>query len=181
MPTKYHLSTVNEKSHYNFHENDPADMRYRQFLGRLFNPVTKRIATGSHGLDFGSGPGPTLSVMFEEEGHSVRIYDPFYADDLNVFNERYDFITASEVAEHLRQPNREFKRLWRCLRPGGILGVMTQFLTGDTPFATWYYITDPTHICFYSAKTFQWLAEFWQAELEFPSENVAIFSKAQDD
>jgi len=32
-----------------------------------------KIAPISLGLDFGSGPGPTLSLMLEEQGHRVAI------------------------------------------------------------------------------------------------------------
>jgi len=52
-------------------KNSPDDPRYRAFLSRLFIPLNERIAPESCGLDFGSGPGPTLSVMFEEQGHTM--------------------------------------------------------------------------------------------------------------
>ena len=44
---------------------------YRKFLSRMFKPMMERIEPDSYGLDFGSGPGPTLNLMFEEEGHTV--------------------------------------------------------------------------------------------------------------
>lgn len=55
VPPRYHLSAVEEKKRYANHENDPADEQYRQFLGRLFNPINQRIKPQSKGLDFGAG------------------------------------------------------------------------------------------------------------------------------
>ena len=66
VPRSYHLSAADEKAQYDLHENDPNDPGYRAFLDRLAGPLDKRLAPHSHGLDFGCGPGPTLSVMLEE-------------------------------------------------------------------------------------------------------------------
>lgn len=130
VPPEHHLSAEDEKAQYDLHENSPEDPAYRQFLGRLLRPMQERIAPKSQGLDFGSGPGPTLSVMFEEIGHSMSIYDHFYAQDLSVLDKPYDFITATEVVEHLHYPGKELDRLWACLKPGGHLGIMTKLALG---------------------------------------------------
>ena len=61
-----YLSAREEQAEYDLHENSPDDPRYRNFLSQLFEPVLAMISPGSYGLDFGSGPGPTLSCMFEE-------------------------------------------------------------------------------------------------------------------
>ena len=177
VPVEDHLSKLDEKAVYDFHENSPDDLAYRSFLSRLADPLLQQIAPNSFGLDFGSGPGPTLSVMLEEAGHRVKIYDPFYADDSTVFDLEYDFITATEVVEHLRDPGMEFQRLWECLKPGGTLGVMTQLLTDPSMFPTWHYIRDPTHIGFYSLACFEWLAEFLDADFKHVAKNVILFFK----
>jgi len=132
---------------------------------------------GSNGLDFGSGPGPTLSVMFEEKGHNVKLYDQFYALHPSVFDWRYDFVTATEVVEHLRYPQVELDRLWKCLKPGGYLGIMTKLVIDRDAFAGWHYKNEPSHICFFSRRTFKWLAALWKAEVDFFDEDVIIFSK----
>ena len=128
VPSLQFLSAEDEKARYDLHQNSPDDQRYRKFLSRLFIPMQERLAPGSSGLDFGSGPGPTLSVMFEENGHSMAIYDHFYAMEPSVLEKQYDFITATEVLEHLQNPRMELDRLWTLLKPGGILGVMTQLV-----------------------------------------------------
>ncbi|MBL6954126.1 MAG: methyltransferase domain-containing protein [Alphaproteobacteria bacterium] len=163
VPSYQHLSDREEKAYYDLHDNQPDDPGYRRFLDRLFTPLLQRLTPNAQGLDFGSGPGPTLSKMFEAAGHPVALYDPYYAPDKAVLSAAYDFITLSEVAEHLAQPGTELDRLWARLAPGGWLGIMTKRVRDQTAFKTWHYITDPTHIAFFSEATFQWLAGRWSA------------------
>ena len=174
---EYFLSADEEKARYDTHQNSPKDPRYRQFLNRLFLPIQQQLSPHSSGLDFGSGPGPTLSVMFEEVGHQMAIYDRFYADDPTVFDSRYDFITTSETIEHLQQPRQAFDLLWRCLKPGGLLGVMTQFVEDPADFNNWHYKNDLTHVCFYSESTFRWVAALWLTEPNFIETSVVLFRK----
>lgn len=167
-----------EFERYETHENDPADKGYRDFLGQLMHPMNRLLEKGSKGLDFGSGPGPTLDIMFEERGHEMKIYDPFYADNPAVFEDSYDFITATEVAEHLFHPGKEFERLWRCLRSGGYLGIMTKIAPDDRDrFADWHYRLDITHVTFYTGDTFQWMADHWSASMDIQGSRVVIFQK----
>lgn len=182
VPPRYFLSREDEKAEYDLHENSPLDTGYRRFLGRLFTPLNERLQPRSRGLDFGSGPGPTLSVMFEEVGHPMAIYDPFYAPDSEVLNHHaltrpYDFITATEVFEHLHDPRTDLDRLWSCLKPGGWLGVMTKLALGPDAFATWHYKNDRTHVCFFSRSTFRWLAKRWAAKLTFLGRDVMLLRR----
>jgi SAM-dependent methyltransferase len=175
-PSQY-LSAEQEKAEYDLHRNSPDDDGYRRFLSRLFTPMQARLATGGQGLDFGSGPGPTLSVMFEEAGYTMTNYDCFYARDAGVLDKQYDFITATEVLEHLHQPGKELERLWGILKPGGFLGIMTKLVLDREAFACWHYKNDATHVCFFSRSTFTWLAHHWEAEVEFIDNDVIIFHK----
>ena len=177
VPPDQSLSADAEKRAYDLHHNSPDDPAYRKFLSRLFIPMNQRLAPGSHGLDFGSGPGPTLSMMFEEAGHSVTLYDYFYANDQSVLQQQYDFITASEVVEHLHEPRHELDRLWNILKPGGTLGIMTKRVLNREAFAKWHYKNDLTHVCFFSESTFGWLAVQWQAELTIEGNDVVLFKK----
>lgn len=179
VPLEFHLSPADEKAEYDKHENSPDDLGYRKFLGRLFEPMTAQILPESKGLDFGSGPGPTLSVMFEEAGHDVSIYDPFYAPDETQLTRQYDFVTASEVVEHFRNPAEDLRRLWACVKPGGHLGIMTKLAVDEASFAKWHYRNDATHVSFFSRESFDWLAEEWHAELTFVGGDVMLLSKPQ--
>lgn len=164
-----------ERARYDEHRNDPDDAGYRSFLERVAGPVAELVPVGSRGLDYGSGPGPTLSLMLKERGYDVALYDPYYADDPGVLLDRYDFITCTEVAEHFFNPAAEFARLSGLLREGGLLVVMTEPLEDSVAFGNWYYRRDPTHVCFYRPATMQWIAERYGWTLQRPSRSVFVF------
>lgn len=177
IPPHQRLSLFEQKDFYDKHENSPDDIFYRRFLNRIFLPLSESIEPHSHGLDFGCGPGPTLSVMFTEIGHKMAIYDPLYAPDMACFQQSYNFISTSEVMEHCHQPGEELNRIWSCLKPNGTLGIMTKRVIDKNAFAHWHYKNDPTHICFFSQETFQWLAQFWQATLVIADKDVVLLKK----
>lgn len=174
------LSAAAEKAEYDLHQNSPDEQGYRQFLSRLLAPLQARLAIADKGLDFGCGPGPTLSVMMLEAGWRMDLYDPFYHCDKTVFEHHYDFITATEVLEHVYQPRAELTTLWSMLKPGGSLAIMTKLLIDKQAFMTWHYKNDPTHVCFYSKPTFSFLARQWQAELDFVGNDVIFLRKPKN-
>ncbi|MFP4407789.1 MAG: class I SAM-dependent methyltransferase [Spirochaetaceae bacterium] len=167
-----------EKARYDEHNNDPRDPGYREFLNRLAQPLLERLPPGARGLDFGCGPGPALAGMLDEAGHEVSCYDPFYAPDPRVLDLQYDFITATEVLEHLHRPAETLDLFDAILRPGGYLGVMTEFLTDESRFAGWYYRQDLTHVVFYAEATLRRIAQLRGWAVEIPRKNVAIFRKS---
>ncbi len=158
VPERYWLNREVEKAIYDLHENDPEDAGYRHFLSRLSVPLLEKLDEKQKGLDFGCGPGPTLSGMLKEHGHHVDLYDPFYCNDPAVFKKKYDFICATEVVEHLREPHREWAALFTMLKPGGWLGIMTKLVKDKQAFSTWHYIRDKSHISFYSQSCMSYLA-----------------------
>ncbi|MCF7791825.1 MAG: class I SAM-dependent methyltransferase [Victivallales bacterium] len=172
-----HLSPDEEKKRYDLHTNSPEDQNYRNFLNRIYCPLINYIPENAMGLDFGSGPGPTLSLMFEENGYTMDIFDPFYANNDLVFQKKYNFITLTEVIEHLHNPIFEINRLWKCLNTGGVMGIMTKFAPEGKRFYNWHYIRDLTHVCFYSEKTFNWLAGKLNANVIYPSKDIVLFIK----
>tara|TARA_R110002073_G_scaffold123819_10_gene267942 strand:- start:116179 stop:116862 length:684 start_codon:yes stop_codon:yes gene_type:complete len=177
VPSRFHVSAEAEQAEYELHQNDPSDIGYRNFLGRLATPLLARLSTGASGLDFGAGPGPTLSIMMREKGYSVDTYDLYFNPDAAVFKNTYDFITATEVVEHLRDPGAELRRLFAMLRPGGVLAIMTKLALGPAEFSTWHYKNDKTHIVFFSAATFLWLAATWKCTVTFEAADVIFLAK----
>jgi len=177
VPKTFYLSAELEKKEYDKHRNDSADEGYRQFLSRIANPLIELLPSKSHGLDFGCGPGPTLSKMLEERGHTVDLYDHYYFNIDSVWKRNYDFITATEVVEHLYQPGAELKRLWQHLVSGGYLALMTKLVIDKDAFANWHYKNDPTHVCFYSFETFAWLSGQLQAQFSQVAKDAFIFTK----
>lgn len=171
---RHHLSAARERAHYGLHQNHPHDQGYRGFLSRVAEPLVARVPTGAAGLDYGCGPGPTLSVMLEEKGFVMRDYDPFFAPDTAALEHDYDFVTCTEVAEHFFQPGVEFERLGSLVRSGGWLAVMTEVLQPERDLTSWAYVRDPTHVCFYRWETLEWIATRLGAELTRPHVNVAL-------
>ena len=177
VPTQFHLSESEEKLRYDTHNNDPKDPRYRQFLSQLSEPLISLIPSQSIGLDFGCGPGPTLSLMLEDEGYEVDLYDKFYVKDKSVFDKEFDFITLTEVIEHLSDPIFELERLVLALKPNGYIAIMTQIFTEGQSFKEWYYKNDPTHISFYNQKSLRFLANHLDLAINFYSDRVIFLQK----
>lgn len=177
VPGEFHLSEQQERAEYDLHQNSPSDVNYRRFLSRLLIPLSLRLSPPASGLDFGCGPGPTLSVMLEEAGHFMSVYDKFYADDESVLRQKYGFITCTETIEHLHDPAHVFDKLMSLLEPGAYLGIMTKLVTSQDAFLKWHYKNDLTHICFYSQSTCRWIANRYGCDLEFPDKDVILFRK----
>lgn len=177
VPTRFWLSAEKERAIYDLHQNDAQDPGYRRFLSRLSRPLLERLGTNKKGLDFGCGPGPTLSLLLEAHGHRVDLYDPFYYNDASVFARTYDFICATEVVEHLHDPQKEFAAMFNMLRTGGWLGIMTKLVRDAQAFKNWHYIRDMTHVCFYSGRTFEFIAGCFDARLHFAADDVILFNK----
>ncbi|MDN3714519.1 methyltransferase domain-containing protein [Vibrio breoganii] len=175
------LDSSQEKAHYDLHENDPTDVGYRKFLSRVQIPLAERIGSHKQGLDFGCGPGPTLSLMMQEAGHDVDLYDLYYYPDTKVLNKRYDFITATEVIEHLYQPDVVWAQWMSMLKPGGWLGLMTKMVRDVEAFSTWHYKNDHTHVVFFSRSTFEFLAARDELELEFIENDVILLRKSSNE
>lgn len=181
VPEGHWPDAVEARATYDFHQNDPRDQGYRLFLSRLALPLLAKLDNGSQGLDFGCGPGPTLSLMLEENGHQVALYDPLYYPDPTLLQKRYDFICATEVVEHLRRPDADFAALFGMLKPGGWLGIMTKLVIDQEAFRRWHYIRDRTHICFYSRDTLAYIARRFRADLRFPDRDVMLLRKTAPD
>ncbi|WP_028863619.1 class I SAM-dependent methyltransferase [Psychromonas aquimarina] len=179
VPQEQRLDAANEKAHYDHHKNEPDDQGYRRFLSRLTQPLLKRLAPDSEGLDFGCGPGPALAHMLREAGHTVALYDIYYQPDTDVLEKTYDFVTATEVIEHLYDPEKIWLQWLSLVKPGGWIGIMTKQVIDLEAFACWHYKYDPTHVSFFSRATFHYLAERDSLELEFIGNDVILLRKPQ--
>jgi len=175
VPKEFFVSKEQEKAKYDNHQNSIKNEGYCNFLNRLLEPLESYLKSGDIGLDFGSGPGPTLSLLMEKRGYKMDIYDKFYHDKKEVFDKRYDFITSTEVIEHLKDPLFEMEKLWKILKKGGVFGIMTAFRVDE--FKEWYYKRDLTHIRFFTPKTFEWLGIYLEAKVELCSDGVVILRK----
>lgn len=179
VPEHYRLSAEDEKAFYDHHENDSDDAGYRRFLGRTWLPLLERLSPTQKGLDFGCGPGPTISVMADEVGIAMENYDLYYFPHEALLENQYDFITMTEVIEHVADAQGLLARLDVMMKPGSCLAVMTKRVLSQAAFAHWHYKQDLTHICFYSQATFEWIAKELNWQLEVIDKDVVFFTKAQ--
>lgn len=168
VPTEFEVERYRE------HENDISDPGYRQFLQQLWQPLRERVSREGLGLDFGSGPAPALIHLAEEDGYRMQAYDPYFQKDEGVLSKRFDYLVSSEVVEHFCEPKPSWDQLVSLVRPGGLIAIMTDRVPTEKAFKDWPYIRDLTHVCFYSEKTFCWLAEHYGFEVEFVNDRVVF-------
>ncbi|MBM7071716.1 class I SAM-dependent methyltransferase [Shewanella sp. 202IG2-18] len=179
VPKSFHLTVEQEKAEYDKHDNQDDDAGYRRFLSRCLDPVLEMVSPQQQGLDFGCGEGRVLSKMAQEAGFAMSNYDLFYANDNSVLEQQYDFITATEVIEHIYDAQGTFELFDDRLKTGGMLALMTKRIKDVDAFSRWHYKNDPTHICFYSEYTFEWLANSYNWHFEFVANDVVLLFKSK--
>ena len=165
-----------ERAYYQLHENRADDPNYRHFLAPAIERLRPLLGPGVAALDFGCGPDSALVAVGREAGASMLGYDPLFAPDEALLRaSAYDVVSCTETVEHLHRPRAVFRQMGRLLRPGGRLVLQTGFAPDAEAFADWHYWRDPTHVIFFRARTFEWLAAAfgWRiVEIDAP---VAVF------
>ncbi|MGD9930728.1 MAG: class I SAM-dependent methyltransferase [Mangrovibacterium sp.] len=162
-----------EKARYDQHNNSIDEPGYVNFLNLAVMPALPYLSKGMKGLDYGCGPGPTLSILLEREGYPCGNYDPIYFPDLPAGP--FDFIFATECFEHFFDPAKELNRLKQLLKPGGLLVVMTKFWEHFDQFTNWFYSNDNTHVTFYRTDTFQYVCrQFGFSMIETDGDRIVI-------
>lgn len=172
------LSYEDERLRYTKHNNDVNDDGYREFVRPLMEEILQRQDSQDWGLDYGAGTGPVLTTLLREQDFQIELYDPFFWPETSVLERTYDYIFACEVIEHFRNPRKEFLHFRELLKPSGHLYVMTLSYEPGMDFENWHYRRDPTHISFYSQKTFDYLAEAFEFQCLVSShERVTVFQR----
>jgi SAM-dependent methyltransferase len=177
VPPHQQLAPEAEKAIYDLHQNGLDDTGYRQFLSRLTDVLALELPANAYGLDYGCGPGPLLAQMLTELGHTMQVFDPYYADRPENLLKRYDVVTCTEVVEHFHQPQLEFQRLFGLVKPNGILAIMTKLVIDQAAFSRWHYKNDLTHISFFSEATFAWLAGHFRCDYRIVGKDVILLRK----
>lgn len=158
MDSACHLSAEEEKKRYSFHQNNAEDNGYVAFLNRAIEPAISFLNKDMHGFDYGCGPNPVLAHLVSEKGFKCDFYDPYFFPECK-FDRKYDFIFATECFEHFFNPGMEIERISELLKTNGILSIMTELWNPVDDFSAWYYKNDPTHVCFYSKNTIDYICD----------------------
>lgn len=154
-----YVSFEKEQSQYKQHNNTIENSGYVAMFERFLTFIQLEDLEVKKTLDFGSGPGPVLAEILTRKGYQVSHYDPIFANDTSLLKVTYDLITMTEVIEHLHHPFDTLKKLYELIKPGGYLAIMTQFHPEtQEDFLRWWYPRDPTHVGFYTPKSFEILA-----------------------
>ena len=172
-----YLTPEEERLRYQTHNNDITDPRYRKFTSPISNFILENFAMHHEGLDFGSGTGPVISGVLQEEGYNVVQYDPYFANDLKLLEKQYDYIFACEVVEHFYNPAKEFEKLFAMLKASGKLVLMTHLYDDSIEFKTWYYRKDPTHVFIYRRETFEYISEKFGFDSPDIKERLVVLSR----
>ena len=157
---EHHPDLFGQKERYDLHENDPDDPGYRAYFQRFLDFILPQVPVGGRALDFGSGASDLLASMLTEAGYTADRYDPIYYPDSAYASQNYALIVSTEVFEHLDDPLTTLSYLRDRLASGGHLALQTQFLPETREaFLEWYYRLDPTHIGFFTPRTFAVMGE----------------------
>jgi len=159
LDKKYFLSEKQEKERYLKHENSLQNKGYVDFLNNFIEKavIPKKPKTI---LDFGSGPNPVLKELLRKKCFEVYTYDYYFDKNEKYKTTKYDMIVSVEVLEHLKEPLKTLKELKKLLNKKGTIAIMTSFHQNNIEkFKDWWYITDPTHISFFSIKTMENIAK----------------------
>lgn len=155
----HYLSEAEEQAHYECHINNPDDLRYQKFVSPVTNSILNDFSTIDYGLDFGSGTGSPIVKVLEDNSYDIQEYDLYFHNNPEKLNTKYNYIACSEVAEHFKEPYKEFTLLKDLLLPDGKLYLMTELFDEQRDFESWYYKTDPTHVFLYHPKAFEWIQQ----------------------
>ncbi|HPF39028.1 MAG TPA: class I SAM-dependent methyltransferase [Phycisphaerae bacterium] len=162
-----------ERERYLRHENSLDDPGYVATFDAVLELMGRRATAAGHTLDFGSGPTPVLVELLRRQGFDAVGYDPYFAPDTDLSGP-FDAIVSVETFEHFARPRRELETLRARLAPGAPLIVKTLFHPGPDALDGWHYLRDHTHVSFYSAATFEWIASGFDFRLvEHDSVSIA--------
>ena len=161
MKSKEHFSDFErQKERYDLHNNCEENVEYQEYFQRFIDFALRDISKPKSVLDFGCGASWLLAQMIQKEGIACDFYDPIYHPNESYKNRSYDLITSVEVFEHLHDPKATLEMLTQRLNPKGYIAVQSEFHPQNRDaFLNWYYRLDPTHIVFYSLKSFEALVK----------------------
>jgi len=180
LDDSHRVNSMEEKRKYDQHNNSLENEGYVQMFEDFIElSIAPYLANIKKVLDFGSGPEPVFSKLLERRGLEVEIYDLYYSPQKVYEGNRYDLITSTEVFEHLSKPLETLELLVAHLNSNGYIVLMTKFPPKeDKAFLDWWYRRDPTHISFFTPKSFEVMAEKVGLKvLKTINENIIVFQK----
>jgi len=174
VPEDFHLSPNDEAARYMLHDNNLSNEGYvNMFMEKI--AIIRQYCPGVISvLDYGCGPEPVLAELLKRKGLECEVFDPAFFPEYP--GRSYDLIISTEAFEHFRDVMKELRTIRSLLRSGGFLAIMTSLHDSVGNFEDWWYHSDPTHICFFSMKTFDWISKQFGFEIIYTNrKNFIIF------
>jgi hypothetical protein len=170
------ISNKKEEERYLKHENTIKNQSYVKIFEEFIKKIKEKKFDIKIALDFGCGPGDVLKNILQHKKIKTDCYDIYFQKEKVYENKRYDIITCTEVFEHLKNPLETIKLLKNHLSDDGMIAIMTLFHPNNKEeFQKWWYITDETHISFYTVKTFEKIASLMDLEIIYINSKNIIF------
>ena len=175
MPKACHLSHTEEEARYKLHHNTISNEGYVNNFKEIISLVRQYCPDVNTVLDYGCGPGPVLAELLKRNGFGCDVFDTIFFPVYPVRS--YDLVISTEVFEHFRDVRTELERVISLIKPGGFLAIMTSFHDPISNFEEWWYHSDPTHISFFSMKTFDWISGRYGLDIIFTNmKNLIIMN-----
>jgi hypothetical protein len=180
LDDKFIIGSEREKRQYDMHQNSFDSIGYvkmfEDFIARAIEPYEKDI---KNALEFGCGSGPVLAELLYRRGINVDKYDLYFYPEKVYEGKQYDLITSTEVFEHLQKPMDILELLVEHINDNGYIALMTKFPPkDDDEFLAWWYRRDPTHISFFTPKSFEVMAKkVGLRVLKTIDKNIVVFQK----
>lgn len=163
---EYHVDKKEELNQYSLHNNSFESVGYVNIFVNLIKDYILPLKIKGKALEYGSGPGPVLKELLQREGYAVYDYDPFFNNNKEYLNYKYELITSTEVVEHFFNPLVEFARLSSLLKHAGYLVITTKLRTMEIDsFLDWWYRRDTTHVSFYTMKSLSIIAKLYNLKI----------------
>ena len=177
----YYQDLNTQKNRYDLHENSNDSEGYKSYFYRFLDFVLPLISMPKKALDFGCGESKLLSNILNDMKIDTYVYDPIYYSNSASLNQKYQLIVSVEVFEHLHHPKKIFEQLLNMLETDGYMAIQTQFHTNNIEeFKKWYYHQDPTHIVFYTEKTFKILCDIYHCKIVAHNDkNIMIIQRSR--
>ncbi len=170
--TKQQLSKTQEKKHVELHKNGIDNVNYVKYLNKAIEPALVYLNKDMKGLDYGSGPEPTLYKILTQMEFNCDKYDPIYAP--KELTETFDYVFATECFEHFFLPAKELKQLKNIIKEDGYLIVMTDQYVDVPQFKTWAFAKDPTNVSFYHKQSFEFICKKYGFKIVFNDNDTII-------
>ena len=176
VPERFHLSPDDEEARYMLHHNTISNEGYVEMFREKITLVHQYCPGITSVLDYGCGHEPVLTELLKRDEYDCDRYDLYFHPEFPEGS--YDLVISTEVFEHFRDVRSEINKISSLINPGGFLAVMTSFHYAIDHFEDWWYHSDPTHICFFSFRTFDWISKQFGFEIIYTNrKNFIIFKK----